>query len=203
MTLSLRATWLGDMREKNKVRVFFYKYKKPQTKYVASIHTRAFCAFSFCAFSTRTINILHFVECSWSVLPKTSGHLLFSKLKFTRMSLISVLAMLEGLQFYFILLPKCWQHLSISLGNSKSPCATNKGKLTADIYFCHFYIKLQNKCKTLRKTWLDDDADYNTRTKNFLRDIHTCGNCQSSQVAFWKSKKRYLFQSTQYTKNLL
>lgn len=198
MTLSLRATWLGDMREKNKVRVFFYKCKKPQTKYVASIHTRAFCAFS-----TRTINILHFVECSWSVLPKTTGHLLFSKLKFTRMPLISVLAMLEGLQFYFILLPKCWQHLSISLCNAKSPCAMNKGKLTADIYFCYFYIKLQNKCKTLRKTWLDDDADYNTRTKIFKRYTHMWKLSKQPSGLLEIKRERYIFQSTQYTKNLL
>lgn len=171
-----------------KMRFFFSpEIKTKETKCVASVHTCAFCTFSTCV-----INILHFVECSWSVLSKTSGHLLFSELKFMRLSPISVLAMLERLQFYFILLPECWEHLCVSLCNEKSPCAMNEGKSTSDIYFCSFYIKLQNKCKTPRKTWLDDDADYNTRV-NIFRDVPTCGDCQSSWVAFWKPKETATF----------
>lgn len=179
------------MREKNEI--FFF----PRSNNLKSnkICTELTCA--FCAFSTSAINIFHFVKCSLSVLSKTSGHLLLSKLEFMRMSLISVLEMLEWLQFYFIPVAKMLAASFCLPGQwKKSPCAMNKGKMTSDIYFCYFYRRLQNKCKTPRRAWLAYGADYTTKIRIF-RDTHTCGDCQSSWVrdlqivkAFWKPQDR-------------
>lgn len=85
-----------------KMRFFFLRNNNKKKR--KKIHREHTCA--FCAFSTSVINILRFVECSRSVLSKTSGHLFLSELEFIRMSLISVLEMLEWLQFYFIALAK-------------------------------------------------------------------------------------------------
>lgn len=89
-----------------------------------------------------------------------------------RLSLISVLAMLEWLQFYFIPVAKMLAASFCLPGQrKKSPCAMNKGKMTPDIYFCYFYRRLQNKCKTPRRAWLADDADYTTESE--FVEIHT------------------------------
>lgn len=171
------------------MRFFFLRNNNKKRRKICSEHT--------CTFSTSVINTFHFVKCSWSVLSKTSGHLLLSRFEFMRMSLISALAMLERLQFYFIPVARVLAASFCLPGQrKKSPCAMNKRKMTSDIYFCYFYRRLQNKCKTPRRAWLADGADYSTRIRIF-RDSQTCGNCQSSWVkdfqivkAFWKPQDR-------------
>lgn len=165
------------------------------TKKRKKIHREHTCA--FCAFSTSVINILRFVECSRSVLSKTSGHLFLSELEFIRMSLISVLEMLEWLQFYFIALAKMLAAPFCLPGQRKKDLHVQWIKEKRPLIFIFVIFTEDYKINAELQEEPGLLMAQITPPESEVFEIHTRGDCQNSWVkdfqivkAFWEPQDR-------------